>query len=1098
MLSLSGREGTLFIYEGARKRAICFTKDGVSIRSRERNEGNLLGKILIRLGRISEQDLERAVDIRGAGTKLLGEVLVANGICSQEDVELAFRIQSEEDIQDLFLNRSPDATFEYVDGYFPESDGTPFVNLVVNSLLIEIARRTDEWEYIRRRVRSPREIYRFTGTEGKVEADVLAECYAHRVDPLIDGTHCVGDVIELSFVNKFEVCKLLAAYLDTNVIEPVPPEAIRQNARTALRGGDIAAAIRNYEYLMSTGDYPAEVIAEAAEAHEANRDYPEAAAMLRRLAEECVRRGDVRTAIDHLRRVANYPKPEPEALRYLLELAVQNTRAVEEFASGIVEAGKTLVAWHLQNGQRNDALALLEKLVRAYPEEVAFAVSLVNVYYEDGNVERAAQECERLAAAFLKLKRPAPAVSLYKKLLIIDPERHDIRDKIRKIAVGQRARSSPAAFPRIAIALAVTLLLGGAAVVMIRGDALRSDGGSSGGIDRAARDGLMASALAEMGSAEEHGQAAAREYDAAVETLGGDILSRREALLTRVRVAQERYELFRGRAGKAQQILETLRKQTTEEEVAARSRAMLLAIQELSERVDAAQRRWSVEAQRTASELREGGIEDYSRNRRLRLARDKFLLARKLSPADPVRGPGNLDSYIENIEKDIDRVAKLIRDAHSREEEKDWTGARRLYVDLLTEFGRSDLVENVRMPVELLSIPPGSSVFIDDVDSGLKTPAILRLEPERESAVRLSRRGFEDQAIRLGPFGEGTDPAAFSKTLRLEKAATWERNLRGPIEAAPAAWPRRVAVAGRNGRWAVLDAETGEPVSDGSLDSVDGVSAGLVSDRRFLYMPALEGVLYVVDALTCKPVTRVAGFRSGLYAAPCCTDSDLYIVENSGKVSAFASRGFSKDREARATWTLSTPAGVRATPTVSGEHLIIVSTSGDVTVIRRATGEEIVRYKIQGTFSVAPAVSGSDDLIFGSEEGDLLGVAKLTGEVRWRKSIDAPVKASPIVRGRYVFAATKPGELTALDCGTGDVIPLGVGAGSARTPVASDNRFFFASGQTLAAFAARGDGYGLAWIFTAKGRILAGPIVEGEAVYVGDDKGNLYRLEAKD
>ena len=33
MLSLSGREGTLFIYEGARKRAICFTKEGVSIRN---------------------------------------------------------------------------------------------------------------------------------------------------------------------------------------------------------------------------------------------------------------------------------------------------------------------------------------------------------------------------------------------------------------------------------------------------------------------------------------------------------------------------------------------------------------------------------------------------------------------------------------------------------------------------------------------------------------------------------------------------------------------------------------------------------------------------------------------------------------------------------------------------------------------------------------------------------------------------------------------------------------------------------------------------------------------------------------------------------
>ena len=61
MLSLSAREGTLFIYEGSRKRAISFTKEGVSIRSRERNESNLIGKILVRLGRIEESSLQSAM-----------------------------------------------------------------------------------------------------------------------------------------------------------------------------------------------------------------------------------------------------------------------------------------------------------------------------------------------------------------------------------------------------------------------------------------------------------------------------------------------------------------------------------------------------------------------------------------------------------------------------------------------------------------------------------------------------------------------------------------------------------------------------------------------------------------------------------------------------------------------------------------------------------------------------------------------------------------------------------------------------------------------------------------------------------------------------
>jgi hypothetical protein len=194
MLSLSGREGTLFIYEGARKRAICFTKDGVSIRSRDHNEGGLIGKILVRLGKLDERDLQRAVETRRASDRLLGEVLVDSATCSREDIDLALKVQSEEEIQELFLNRS-DAQFEYVDGYFPETD-VRYVNLNVNALLIEIARRTDEWEYIRRRIRGPREIYRFTGADGTVDPAILSSCCAARVDPLIDGCHSVGEVID--------------------------------------------------------------------------------------------------------------------------------------------------------------------------------------------------------------------------------------------------------------------------------------------------------------------------------------------------------------------------------------------------------------------------------------------------------------------------------------------------------------------------------------------------------------------------------------------------------------------------------------------------------------------------------------------------------------------------------------------------------------------------------------------------------------------------------------------------------------------------------------------------------------------------------------
>ena len=69
---------------------------------------------------------------------------------------------------------------------------------------------------------------------------------------------------------------------------------------------------------------------------------------------------------------------------------------------------------------------------------------------------------------------------------------------------------------------------------------------------------------------------------------------------------------------------------------------------------------------------------------------------------------------------------------------------------------------------------------------------------------------------------------------------------------------------------------------------------------------------------------------------------------------------------------------------------------------------------------------------------------------------------------------------------------------SARVVVAPKDREFAVHGRTLFAFGQTKDGYGPAWYFEARGKILAGPIVVDGAVYIGDDKGYLYRLEAND
>ncbi len=1099
MLSLSGREGTLFIYDGPRKRAICFTREGVSIRSRERNESNLIGKILVRLGKIEESHLQSAVEARRAGEKLLGDTLVEMGACSPADVEEALRYQSEEEIQELFLNRS-DAQFEYVDGFFPETE-IPFVCLNVNSLLIDIARRTDEWEYIRRRIRGPREIYRFTGAEGEVDAEVLRECYAPRVDPFIDGSNSIGNVIDVSYVNKFHVCKLMAAYLDAGIIELVPADAIRQNARLALRMGDSGAAIRHYEYLMGTGDFPIDILGEAAEAHEANRDFPEAAALLRRLAEELVRAGDYRGAIDVLRRVANYPRPEPEALRYLIDLVFENPRAAAEFAVNIVEAGKTLVGCYLTQEQPSEAEALLQRLLQVFPDEVAFALSLIDVHAEHGDAAQACAECERLANGYMKRRQAAHAVTLLKRLLTIDPDRQDVRDKLRKIASGRRRRVGPA-LPRMAVALGLSLLLGGVALVWVKQQGVLSST-TEGDIPEGPLQALLDRAGEEKQDAVRAGGRAVTIYGQLLEDLRTDPFSRGDAslvaqavaaLLSRVRTAEENFQDFQDLAGKARSIAEMIRKQTTSGELLARTKAMLDMLGGQAQLVDTARRQFTVAAKKAATDLRAAGETEYTAGRLLQ-ALPRFDLSKQLAIEPGSADPG-LQQKIDNIRADMDRVASEMKKAKAKEEESDWTSARRIYLDLLKEYKDADIVADLLLPVEILTLPQGATIRLNGVEYARPTPAIVRLNPHQTTALELSRKSFRTETHGLGPFsGEDADPANYTQIYPLLRTAEWEHPFREEfLEADMVAWGDRVALATRSGRYYILDATSSRVLGKGEL-KVDGVSAGLATDGKILFIPALDGRLYLRDATTGESIGYSLTMKTGIYATPVVQGNTVYVVDLEGTVVAY---DFARRKQR---WTQSTPTGVRAAPLILGNRLLILSASGDVTILSLADGRPLLDpVRLEGSYACAPAVVDDDLLVFASEEGILTGFRPATGKQEWRRTIeDVRIKRTPPVQGLEIYVSRRPGHLIALDANTGaQAYVFEQTPNAARSVVWDKRRILFVHERTLTVFGPRADGYGLAWTFEAKGRILGGPVVKGTAIYIGDDQGNLYRLEASD
>jgi tetratricopeptide (TPR) repeat protein len=170
------------------------------------NRRDRLGDILVRSGRITHEQLQAAVDRQqGDREHKLGEILVELGALPRAALEEYMRLQIEEAVYYLFTWTA--GTFNFEAGVRPEREDF-LVRLNPESLLLEGARRVDEWSLIEKKIPSFDLIFKVEpGHVGDSAPELTAE--QKRILPLLDGTRDVQLVMDECGLVEFEVGKAL-------------------------------------------------------------------------------------------------------------------------------------------------------------------------------------------------------------------------------------------------------------------------------------------------------------------------------------------------------------------------------------------------------------------------------------------------------------------------------------------------------------------------------------------------------------------------------------------------------------------------------------------------------------------------------------------------------------------------------------------------------------------------------------------------------------------------------------------------------------------------------------------------------------------------
>jgi tetratricopeptide (TPR) repeat protein len=232
LLAMGQKTGCLSVTDRSSFGYIYFDRGRISYASIV-NRRDRLGDMLVKARIIEPEQLERAIQAQAneQRDKRLGEILVQQGAISRDDLHHYVRVQIEEAV--YFLFTWTQGTFSFEADVRPEENEV-LVTINPESLLLEGARRVDEWSLIDKKVPSFDIIFGLDRERLDASAAQLTPVQ-ERLLPLIDGRRDVTALVEASGIGEFEVGKALyglatAAFLH-RVGKSRPADELAREAR---------------------------------------------------------------------------------------------------------------------------------------------------------------------------------------------------------------------------------------------------------------------------------------------------------------------------------------------------------------------------------------------------------------------------------------------------------------------------------------------------------------------------------------------------------------------------------------------------------------------------------------------------------------------------------------------------------------------------------------------------------------------------------------------------------------------------------------------------------------------------------------------------
>jgi hypothetical protein len=226
LLDLSRKTGALRVTSALRdNEGTVYFRAGKVIHAAIRSNPHPLGAMLLRAGKVSEADLERARAMQKAGGHgRMGEVLVTIGAITPKELERQVRMQIEAVVFELMSWR--EGFFSFEEGGVEDAPVEATINISTESLLMEGARRIDEWSRIADKVPHLGVIPILAPVDAGHPTQLDLRPGEWAVLALIDGTKDLRAIAAALGQSEFDIARVAYGLVSTGVVELRVPEHV--------------------------------------------------------------------------------------------------------------------------------------------------------------------------------------------------------------------------------------------------------------------------------------------------------------------------------------------------------------------------------------------------------------------------------------------------------------------------------------------------------------------------------------------------------------------------------------------------------------------------------------------------------------------------------------------------------------------------------------------------------------------------------------------------------------------------------------------------------------------------------------------------------